>query len=272
MCAFPSFYPLFNPPMAPKPPLAVKIEVLLNDKDKKFYPGDTVRGKIFITSNQNYSLKNLRLAWTGRIHVQPLKDNKEVQKYFNECWKLGPKITKAPSKTPYGSSQISFYKGELISVTDQDAEPKVELSKNKPFAFAFEVHVPNDRPLPSSTIENTNYKIIYLLEAFIARPETHGEENPAFFGQRTVPVLEPIYTRTEEMMRPQRAEQVFTVVPSNDAVEYKAAVRVTLPCRGCQTGVAIPISISIWNNVEFSRKQGISISLFRVNQLVANGR
>lgn len=251
--------------MAPTP-LDIKVEVLLDNTNQKYYPGDAVEGKIFITSNQSFSLTRLRLAWTGRISVQPIQTNKESRTYFDECWKLG-NITKSPTKTAKGSSQVPYYTTHLVSVLDSVQEPKVDLQKNKTLGFAFKVYVPNDRPLPSSTEGTFLNKIIYLLEAFIDQ-----ESKPVFFAQRVVPVYEPIYTRTPDMIKPQRAEQVFVVSLSNLQREFTSAIRVTLPCRGCQAGIAIPVSITIWNNMEFSRKQGISISLFRVNHIIANGR
>jgi hypothetical protein len=257
-------------------PLDIKIEVDLDNSSTKkyYYPGDTIEGKIFITANQNYSLSNLRLAWTGRISVQPTQSNKDFRIYFDECWKLGPLILKSPKKTLKGSTNVPFYKTQLISANDLDAyEPKVDLPKNKTIGLTFQVQVPNDRPLPSSTTEGGGSplnKIIYLLEAFI---DQEKEEKPVFFGQRVVPVFEAVYTKVPEMMTPQRAEQVFVVsLSSQERKEFTSAMRVTLPCRGCQPGIVIPVSISIWNNMEFSRKQGISISLFRVNHVLANGR
>lgn len=252
--------------MAPSP-LDIKLEVLLDNTSLKYYPGDQVEGKIFITSNQNYSLTKLRLAWTGRISVQPIQTNKDFRIYFDECWKLGNDISKSPTKTAKGSSQVVYYNTHLVSVLESIQDTKVELQKNKTIGFTFKVLVPNDRPLPSSTEGTFLNKIIYLLEAFIDQ-----ESNPVFFAQRVVPVYEAIYTRTPEMITPQRAEQVFVVSLSTLQREFTSAMRVTLPCRGCQAGIAIPVSITIWNNMEFSRKQGISISLFRVNHVVANGR
>ena len=258
--------------MAPKPPLDVKIEIRLDDEEKTYYPGDAVEGKIFITSNQSYTVSDLRLAWTGRIQVQPVQTNADNRIYFDERWKLS-EIAKAPRKTTFGKSNVTYYNTNLVLTSEgRSVEPKVELSKNKPVGFAFKVYVPNDRPLPSSTgNESPFYKIMYLLEAFLDTVATSSVK-PVFFSQRSVPVLEAIYTRSEELTKPQRVEQVFTLSPSNQNNDYMTAVQVTLPCRGCQPGIVVPVSISIWNDVEFSRKQGISISLFRVNQINANGR
>ncbi|CAO3616532.1 unnamed protein product [Mucor fragilis] len=261
--------------MAPTP-LDVKLEIVFDDKQLKYYPGDRVEGKIFLTANQNYSLRNFRLAWTGRIQVQPIQSNKDARIYFDECWKLGPKLTKSPSKTPRGSSNVPFYFTELVLVHQDGQEPKVELQKNKTLGLTFTVSVPNDRPLPSCTETGASLnKIIYLLEAFIddqKQQQSNANEKPVFFAQKTVPVFEAIYTRTPEMTTPQRAEQVFMVSLFAEEKEFTSAMRVTLPCRGSQPGIAIPVSISIWNNMEFTRRQGISISLFRVNHVLANGR
>lgn len=269
--------------MAPTP-LDIKIEVILDNNNNNtavatkrpyYYPGDTVEGKIFFTANQNYTLSNLRLAWTGRISVQPIQTNKDYRIYFDECYKLGPVITKSLTKATKESSQVTFYNSHLVPVAynNLEEEAKLDLPKNKTIGLAFQVQVPKDRPLPSGTEGSTLNKIIYYLEAFIPNEEQQSNKRPVFFGQRVVPVQEPIYTKTTEMMIPQRAEQVFIVSLLNEERrEFTSAMRVTLPCRGCQPGIAIPVSISIWNDMEFSRKQGISISLFRVNQIIANGR
>ncbi|KAI9249060.1 hypothetical protein EDC94DRAFT_495213, partial [Helicostylum pulchrum] len=230
--------------------LDIKLELVLNDTSLKYYPGDQVEGKIFITSNQTHRLSNLRLAWTGRISVQPIQANKDFRIYFDECWKLGPILTKSPTKTNKGSSQVNYYHTHLIPATEHSKEPKVDLPKNKSVGFTFKVTVPNDRSLPSSTERAVLNNIIYLLEAFIDQ-----ETKPVFFAQRVVPVYEVIYTRTPDMVLPQRAEQVFMVSLAEPKREFTSAMRVTLPCRGCLPGIAIPVSITIWNNMEFSRKQ-----------------
>jgi hypothetical protein len=255
------------------PPLDIKLEIVFDDKQLKYYPGDQIEGKIFLTANQNYNLRNFRLAWTGRIQVQPIQSNKDTRIYFDECWKLGPKLTKSPTKASKGSNSVPFYITNLVLVHQDNQEPKVELQKNKTLGLTFKVGVPNDRPLPSCTETGISpNKIIYLLEAFIDDQQNSDNEKPVFFTQKTVPVFESIYTRTPEMTTPQRAEQVFMVSLFAEEKEFTSAMRVTLPCRGSQPGIAIPVSISIWNNMEFTRRQGISISLFRVNHVLANGR
>ncbi|KAI9484013.1 MAG: hypothetical protein EXX96DRAFT_560483, partial [Benjaminiella poitrasii] len=261
--------------MAPSP-LDIKLEIVLDERSEssKYFPGDQITGIVYLTANQNYSVRNFRLAWTGRIQVQPIQSNKESRIYFNECWKLGPSLRKSPKKAQKGSSHVPFYFTHLISVNEQHSlqEPRMELQKNKPLGLTFAVRVPSDRPLPSCTeigVPSAN-KIIYLLEAFIDETQ---KQQPVFFTQKTVPVFEPIYSRTPEMTTPQRAEQVFVVsLSSGEKREFTSAMRVTLPCRGSQAGISIPVSISIWNNMEFTRRQGISISLYRINQVVANGR
>lgn len=250
------------------PALEIKLDIVLDDDETsgksipKYFPGDDINGKIYLTSNQNYTLQNFRLAWTGRIQVQPIQTNKESRIYFDECWKLAS-ITKPTNK------KSNLYITELVPIHANNYEPLFELPKNKTVAFTFKVRVPNDRPLPSCTeLTGSPNKIIYLLEAFIDQ-----DKKPTFFTQKTVPVYESISTRSAEMTQPQRKEQVFMVsLLSDEQRDFTSAMRVTLPCQGSQPGIAIPVSISIWNNMEFSRRQGISISLFRVNQVLSNGR
>jgi hypothetical protein len=256
-------------------PLDVKLEIILdsNNNQSKYFPGDAIHGKVFFTANQSHTLRNFRLAWTGRIHVQPIQSNKDGYTYFDECWKLGSTLTKSPIKAKKGASSVPCYTSQLIldAATSSEA-PIVKLQKNKTVALAFTVHVPNDRPLPSCTesVGVSPNKIIYMLEAFVDKPLDENQKK--FFAQRVVHVFERIFTRTLDMMTPQRAEQMFMVSLLTEELDFSSAMRVTLPCRGCVPGIAIPVSISIWNNVEFTRKQGISISLFRVNQVLANGR
>jgi hypothetical protein len=68
-------------------------------------------------------------------------------------------------------------------------------------------------------------------------------------------------------MKEQKNEQSYSI-NNND----KGALRVTLPCLGCQAGITIPVSVSIWNNQEISRKQAIAVSLIRINHVYANDR
>lgn len=257
--------------MAPAP-LDVKLEIILDHvNQQRYFPGDAVHGKVFFTANQSHTIRNFRLAWTGAIHVQPIKSNKDQSTYFDECWKLGPTVTKSPTKAQKGTSSVPCYTSELLLTATSSVEPKVQLQKNKTVALAFTVHVPNDRPLPSHTASSgaSPNKIIYMLEAFVDKPA--DETQKKFFAKRIVPVFETIYTRTPDMMVPQRAEQAF-IVSLLSGESDTAAMRVTLPCRGCLPGIAIPVSISIWNKSVFTRKQGMSISLFRINQVLANGR
>jgi hypothetical protein len=255
-------------------PLDVKLEIILDGSSTsqpRYFPGDAVHGKVFFTANQSHTLRNFRLAWTGRIHVQPIQSNSDQYTYFNECWKLGPNLVKSTNKAQKGTSSVPCYDTQLILAATSSQEPKVELQRNKTVALAFTVHVPNDRPLPSWTesVGVSPNKIMYMLEAFVDKPT--DEKRQKFFAQRVVHVFEPIYTKTPDMMTPQRAEQIFTVsIPH--LLDFTSAMRVTLPCRGCVPGIAIPVSISIWNTMEFTRRQGISISLFRINQVLANGR
>ncbi|KAI8087850.1 uncharacterized protein B0P05DRAFT_584555 [Gilbertella persicaria] len=251
-------------------PLDIKIEIVLDKNNVKYYPGDSIEAKIFLTSNQNCSLHDFRLNWTGLIQVQPVQFNKENRIYFNECWKLGPTLIKSNTKTSKGNSNVPFYHTRLIlSSNNYDPEPRLDLPKNKTVGLSFVVHVPNDRPLPSCTeLSASPNKIMYFLEAFIL-----DQDSKLFLTQKSVPVYEAIYTRTPDMMIPQRIEQVFMVsLFTQEKKEFASAMRVTLPCRGSQAGIAIPVSISIWNNMEFTRRQGISVSLFRINQILANGR
>jgi hypothetical protein len=68
-------------------------------------------------------------------------------------------------------------------------------------------------------------------------------------------------------MKEQKNEQSYNINNSD-----KCALRVTLPCLGCQAGITIPVSVSIWNNQEISRKQAIAVSLIRINHVYANDR
>ena len=129
--------------------LDIKIEIALDKNNVKYFPGDTIEGKIFLTSNQNCSLHEFRLGWSGRILVQPVSTNKDARIYFDECWRLGPNLVKSKSKTPMGNSNVHLYHTELVLASNiYEPEPKLKLPKNKPIALSFSVQVPNDRPLP----------------------------------------------------------------------------------------------------------------------------
>ncbi|KAI8334523.1 hypothetical protein EDC96DRAFT_412905, partial [Choanephora cucurbitarum] len=238
--------------------LDIKIEIALDKNNVKYFPGDTIEGKIFLTSNQNCSLHEFRLNWSGRILVQPVSSNKDSRIYFDECWRLGPTLTKSKSKTSMGNSNVPLYHTDLILASNMyDPEPKLKLSKNKPIALSFSVQVPNDRPLPSCTEFNvSSNKIIYFLEAFILDQDTKF-----FTTRKQVSVYEAIYTRTEDKLIPIRIEETFMIsTAGQERKEIAMAMRVTLPCQSCQAGVAIPVSISLWSDVEFVRRQGISIN------------
>ncbi|KAI8640449.1 hypothetical protein BD408DRAFT_434202 [Parasitella parasitica] len=252
------------------PPLDIKLEIVF-DSSVKYFPGDQVKGMIFLTANRNYSLRNFRLAWTGRIQVKPVESDKDGRTYFDECWKLGSTLVKSPTKAARGSSHVPLYITNLVLAQENNQEPKVELQKNKTLGLTFKVRIPNDRPLPSCTnAKSRQCHIIYLLEAFIGDSQISNHNKPVFFAQKIVPVFELIYTRTPEMTTPQRAEQVFMVSLFEEKMEFTSAMRVTLPCRGSQPGIAIPISISIWNNLEFVRKEGIHIELLRIVHIISN--
>ncbi|KAI8990815.1 hypothetical protein BDF20DRAFT_908661 [Mycotypha africana] len=314
------------------PALDIKLKITFDNSNNdsrhiRYFPGDTVEGKILLTANQAFTLRNFRLAWTGRIQVQPIPSNKESRIYFDECWKLSPHLIKSRRKATISKAKktsgwmssshkeprrhhIPYYYTQLIPLSEVTVpEPKIELQKNKTLGLTFKVRVPNDRPLPSST--QTTYlpnRILYLLEAFIDSSYSNNEEGvaaglteasedeetemnrteatflkkanskkkkkgPVFFTQQVVPVFEPIYTHTAEMTVPLRAEQTYVVSLMADLrKDFTAALRVTVPCRGSEPGLSIPVSITLWNTMEVCRRQGISIALCRVHMALANGR
>jgi hypothetical protein len=251
--------------------LDVKLEVILdNNEQPRYFPGDAIHGKIFVTANQSYTLRHFRLAWTGRIQVGPIQSNKYKHTYFNECWKLGPILTNSLTKDQTGSTNVPSYVTELVLAATVSEEPIVELQKNETIALAFTVYVPNDRSLPSCTeyMDVFPDRIIYMLAAFIV----NAESKQKFFGKRVVPVYEAIYTRSSDIKASQTGEQVFQMSLFSEKRNCTSSMRVIIPCRGCLPGVEIPVYITIWDNMKFMRMRFISITLFRVKQILANGR
>ncbi|KAI8888514.1 hypothetical protein K501DRAFT_282798, partial [Backusella circina FSU 941] len=236
-----------------------------NEERPSYFGGDTVQGKVFITSNQsNYNLNmHFRFAWTGTVQVQPIESNKDSRVLFSQLYKISrEKLYKTVAKTEKGTMPLYFT--ELVQHQQLDeGNETIILQKKKTIAITFNVKVPNDRVLPSSTqTNNSSNKIIYLLEAFI---HENNHKRPQFVSQRLVPVYEKIYT--QPLMKEQKNEQSYQINTAN-----KGALRVTLPCLGCQAGMTIPVSVSIWNNQEITRKQAIAVSLIRINHVYANDR
>ncbi|CEG72106.1 hypothetical protein RMATCC62417_07719 [Rhizopus microsporus] len=248
--------------------LDIKVDIKL-DEDKKYFPGDTIVGKIILRANQNHTLRKLWLIWTGRIQVQPRENEKESHDYFVDCWKLCSPIFKSPVRIDknipiYHTAFVNYSPNE--NTNDDESEPMLlELAKNKPVAFAFEAKVPDDIPLPSSTKnEFAAHKIVYYLEAFTGTSHV-------FSKSRAIQVYEPIYVMTPLMMTPQRAERVFSVV-ANSKHFCTSSMQLIVPCQGHIQGTIVPISITVQSEYELTRKQGISVSLLRTHEVMVNGR
>lgn len=251
-------------------PLVVKLEIVLDNEQQRYFPGDAIHGKIFVTANQSHTLRHFRLAWTGRVNVEPIESNKDNYTYFNGCWKLGRTLIKSSTKAQKDRISVPCYTTELVLAITSSEEPQVELQRNQTIALAFTLHVPDDRPLPSCT-KFTNMcsdKIVYMLAAFVVNEESKQK----FFAKLVVPVFEAVYTKTPDMMTSKVAEQVFRVSLFPQNFICTAGMRMKLPYRSCLPGEDVPVSLTIWNDMEFTRMQTLSISLVRIKQVLANGR
>jgi hypothetical protein len=135
-------------------PLDIKMEMVFDNEEQScYFGGDTIQGKVFITSNQNdYNLNvHFRFAWTGTIQVQPIVGNKDSRVLFSQLYKISKsKVYKTVAKTEKGSMPLYFT--ELLQHQQLDeGKETIMLQKKKTIAVTFNVKVPNDRILPSST-------------------------------------------------------------------------------------------------------------------------
>ncbi|KAG1451260.1 hypothetical protein G6F46_010179 [Rhizopus delemar] len=246
----------------------IKVEIVLDDKDKKYFPGDSIQGSILLTPNQSHTLQKLWLAWTGRIQVQPKANEKATHKLFDECWKLCSPIFKSSAKstknTPlYHTAFVPF--SENTDERLADLPVLLELSKNKTVGFAFEVKVP-EMALPSSTGKGfAAHRIVYFLEAFTGTIDV-------FYRQKVVPVYEVIDVYQPELMMPQKIERIYSVLTDDGNQQCTSSMQVIVPCQGQLAGTTMPISMTIQSDLEITRKQGISVSLLRTHEVIVNGR
>ncbi|KAI8983498.1 hypothetical protein BDB01DRAFT_850636 [Pilobolus umbonatus] len=244
--------------------LSVKLEIRLDNSSPKYHPGDIIQGNIFVTPSMKYELNKLGLAWTGRIQVKASETNIETRYYFRNTYKLRLLSNKS-QKAVVDHTNVLVYTSDFVNTTNAVADYHLTLSKNKTSSFAFQVAVPNDPPLPSSTEGKTDNNILYVLEAYIKEEKDH------FINRKTVPIYEVIESRTPFMGKPQRIDKSFTTQLVNPSRLAKSRLIVTLPCHGCPPGTNLPISIVIRNDFPFRKRDGISVALIRIDEIVANG-
>ncbi|EIE85476.1 hypothetical protein RO3G_10186 [Rhizopus delemar RA 99-880] len=244
----------------------IKVEIVLDDKDKKYFPGDSIQGSILLTPNQSHTLQKLWLAWTGRIQVQPKANEKATHKLFDECWKLCSPIFKSSAKstknTPlYHTAFVPF--SENTDERLADLPVLLELSKNKTVGFAFEVKVP-EMALPSSTGKGfAAHRIVYFLEAFTGTIDV-------FYRQKVVPVYEVIDVYQPELMMPQKIERIYSVLTDDGNQQCTSSMQVIVPCQGQLAGTTMPISMTIQSDLEITRKQEPISRTVKDLQLITN--
>ncbi|ORX44237.1 hypothetical protein DM01DRAFT_1340425 [Hesseltinella vesiculosa] len=241
----------------------VSLRVVL-DQAGPFFPGDTIKGKILVTSQRPFRPHNLRLIWAGGSTIQPSPaEEHENHLFFRRSFALHRDHLQCKK-----SGQVYTYKPNGFVENYDTTEPlQIQLEANpSSYAFCFEVEVPNE-DFPSCTTNEVGMfggRISYSMEGFM---DTVKDDPTPLRSFIEVNVLEYKDTMDAEFKKPYLAESVYFMwldgTPKDRPNDYKTAIRATTNTIGIHRGGSLDLTIHIWHSTNFQRMSGVSVVLLR---------
>ncbi|CAO3597952.1 unnamed protein product [Absidia cylindrospora] len=244
---------------------------LVLDVHRPYFPGEFILGKVMLACPRTITPHAIRLIWSGGITIRPTLQDHEKHIYFRRTYAIndgqlnGRKI----------GNGIAYKSSAFVENSDTTKPLQLTLEESVTYSFAFEVKVPSDIPLPSSTEAESSMlggKIVYTIEANV--DFIKDDPNPAQ-SHVMVTVLEHMDVRLPELTVPRSEESVCALwlphTPLASPCNYRTAMRVTIPCQASTRGGQVEIVIHLWHSVEFQRRKGAKVSLIRLRQLHFNG-
>ncbi|ORZ18865.1 hypothetical protein BCR42DRAFT_411751 [Absidia repens] len=244
---------------------------LVLDVHRPYFPGESILGKVMLACPRTITPHAIRLIWTGGITIRPTLQDHDKHIYFRRTYAIsdeqlhGRKI----------GNGVAYKSSAFVENSDTTKPLQLTLEESVTYSFAFDVKVPSDIPLPSSTEAESSMlggKIVYTIEANV--DFIKDDPNPAQ-SHVMVTVLEHMDVRLPELTVPRSEESVCALwlphTPLASPCNYRTAMRVTIPCQASTRGGQVEIVIHLWHSVEFQRKKGAKVSLIRLRQLHFNG-
>ncbi|ORZ25294.1 hypothetical protein BCR42DRAFT_5200 [Absidia repens] len=244
---------------------------LVLDENRPYFPGDTIRGKIMLACPRPISPHGIRLIWAGGVTIRPTPQDQENYLYFRRNYAISN--DKLDGKKV--SNGMAYKAAAFVENYDTSIPLLFVMDQSITYSFAFEVEVPADIPLPSSTEAETSMlggKIVYTIECCLDLLM----DDPAPVRSHTmVTVLEHTDVRLPEYAVPRTEESVYALwlpdTPKTSPCNYRTAMRATLPCQATSRGSQVNIVIHVWHSIEFQRPKGVTVSLIRVRHLHYHG-
>ncbi|KAI8342027.1 hypothetical protein BC941DRAFT_415161 [Chlamydoabsidia padenii] len=240
---------------------------LVLDENRPYFPGDSIRGKVMLACPRPISPHGIRLIWAGGVTIRPTPQDQENHLYFKRNYAISN--NKLDGKKV--SNGMAYKSSAFVENHDTSIPLLFTMQQAVTYSFAFDVQVPVDIPLPSSTEAETSMlggKIVYTIECCL---DLMMDDPAPVRSHIMVTVLEHLDVRSPELAVPRTEESVYALwlagTPKTSPCNYKTAMRVTLPYQASTRGGQVNIVIHVWHSVEYQRPKGVTVSLIRVRQL-----
>lgn len=120
---------------------------LVLDENRPYFPGDTIRGKVMLACPRPVSPHGIRLIWAGGVTIRPTPQDQENYLYFRRNYAISN--DKLDGKKV--SNGMAYKATSFVENYDTSIPLLFVMEQSVTYSFAFEVQVPADIPLPSST-------------------------------------------------------------------------------------------------------------------------
>ncbi|KAI8328915.1 hypothetical protein BC941DRAFT_444067 [Chlamydoabsidia padenii] len=239
------------------------------DEQRPYFPGEPIRGKVVLASPRSIHPQALRLTWAGGVTIQPTPQDQQSHLYFRRHYALCDNHLKGKRVgtgwTYKSSAFVENYETPLLLVLEQAVT----------YSFAFDIKIPDDIPLPSSTETETSLlggNIMYTLECCLDM--TINDPTPTR-TRVVITVLEHMDVRLPGLNLSRHEEAAYSLwlsgTPMSNPCDYRTAMRVTLPCQAATRGGRINVGILVWHGIEYWHSKGVTVRLLRVRQLHYQG-
>ncbi|KAI8099401.1 uncharacterized protein BX664DRAFT_321165 [Halteromyces radiatus] len=256
--------------MALVSPQDVSIRLALDEK-KPYFPGEHIRGTVLLACPRAVSPHGIRLIWAGGVTIRPSPQDQENYLYFRRNYAINN--DKMEGKKV--SNGVAYKSSAFVENQDTTTPLYFVMEQSVTYSFAFDVKVPIDVPLPSSTEAEASMlggKIVYTIECCLDL--IMNDPHPAR-AHTMVTVLENMNVGIPELAVPRTVESVYalwlTGNSKSNQCDYRTAMRATLPVQACARGDNLTIVIHVWHSAEFQRPKGVTVSLVRLRQLHYHG-
>lgn len=126
----------------------VTMRLVLDEQQRPYFPGESIRGKVLLACPQSIHPHALRLIWAGGVTIQPTPQNHESFLYFKRTFAICDNKLKGKRV----GTGWTFKASAFVENYDTASAPlSLVLEQSVTYSFSFDVQVPVDVLLPSST-------------------------------------------------------------------------------------------------------------------------